>query len=601
MRPIRAVPIAALLVAVAATPAAAVKAHAPLGPAVAGVTVSPQPGTPDAMPQTQISILGVQPQQLSKVTVVGSKTGRHSGRLHPYSNNRGASFIPRTPFTPGEQVGVSFSLKGAVRTSHVAFHFVIGSPGTSTAPFLPPPPENLIDNAQQFVTRPDLHPTNVIVTARVPGVAPGYAFVAPIRGPGPPGPMYGQFGVLMLDGNGSPAWFRPAPAGQEDFNFGVQTYDGSPVLTWWEGQLAPVGVGSGVNLIYDDHYRQVAVVKAGNGLTSDLHDFIITPQNTALIMAYQPINKDLTPYGGAANATMFDSVLQEIDIKTGLVMWEWHHLGHMDPADAESAPQVNQTWDPFHINSVQVLANGNIVISDRNTWGIYQINKATGHLIWRLGGKKSTFALGPGARFTWQHDARFNATSNTVSLFDDEAAPATATQSRGLVLKLDPVARTAILAHEYTHPEPQLLTGSQGNMQVLPNGNMFVGWGAQPFLTEYTSDGQLLFDAHFVAPIESYRAFRFDWAGKPPSSPAFVAKAGPTGTTLYASWNGDTETASWQFLSGASPTSLSVVAVVPRSGFETSTTVQNAGPYFAVRATTASGRVLSQSPVVTSS
>jgi hypothetical protein len=222
-------------------------------------------------------------------------------------------------------------------------------------------------------------------------------------------------------------------------------------------------------------------------------------------------------------------------------------------------------------------------------------------LIWRLGGKKSTFALGPGAGFAWQHDARYNAASNTVSLFDDEATPPTATQSRGLVLKLDPVARTAMLAHQYTHLQPPLLTGSQGNIQTLPNGNMLVGWGAAPFLTEYTSAGQMVFDAHFVAPIESYRAFRFDWTGRPFTKPAFAAKAAPTGTALYASWNGDTETASWQFLAGSSPTSLNVVATVPRSGFETATTVQDAGPYFAVRAMTAGGRVLSQSAVVAQS
>ena len=599
MRPLHAVPIAAVLLAVAAAPAEAVKAHAPMGPAAAGVIVSPQPSTPDAMPQTQISFLGVQERQLSKVSVVGSKTGRHSGHLHGYSNNRGASFIPTKPFTPGEQVGVSFDVKGATRTSRVGFHFLVGSPGTSSAPFLAPPAPSLTDNAQQFVTRPDLHPTVVTVTARVAGMAPGYEFVAPIRGPGPvPGPMFGQYGPLLLDGNGSPVWTLPAPAGQEDFNFREQTYNGAPVLTWWQGQLAPIGVGTGINLIYDDHYRQLAVVKAGNGLSADIHDFVITPQNTALITAYEPLNENLAPYGGAANATMFDSVVQEIDIKTGLVMWEWHQLGHIDLADSEAPPQANVTWDPFHVNSEQVLANGNIVISDRNTWGIYQINKATGKLIWRLGGKRSTFAQAPGAGFAWQHDAHYNAASNTVSLFDDEAAPALASQSRGLVLKLDPVARTATLAHQYVHTTPLLLAGSQGNMQTLPNGDVLVGWGAQPFLTEYTSDGQVVFDAHFVAPIESYRAFRFDWTGRPTTKPAFVAKAAGTGTALYASWNGDTETASWQFLAGSSASSLSALATVPRSGFETTTTVASAGPYFQVRALSASGRVLSQSAVI---
>jgi Arylsulfotransferase (ASST) len=587
---------AAALLAAFASPAGAATRRPSTGPVAAGVIVSPQPSTPDAEPQTQISILGVARGQIKHVAVVGSSSGRHAGRIRAYSTGTGASFIPKAPFRPGEDVRVSFDIK-RTRTTHVAYHFSIGTPGTPSAPFLPPPPTSTT-NAQSFLTRPDLHPTDVAVTTAVAGVAPGYEFVAPIRGPTPVmGPMFGQYGPTILDTHGNIAWFRPAPAGVEDFNFAEQMYKGEPVLTWWEGKLSPLGVGQGVSFIYDDRYRQIATVAAGNGLSSDLHDFIITPRGTALLMAYEPLTKDLTPYGGAANAPVFDNVIQEIDIKTGLVMWEWHEFGNVDLADSESPPQAGVSWDPAHLNSIQELANGNIVISNRNTWSIDEINKATGKFTWRLGGKKSTFALAPGAGFAWQHDGRVNPDANVVTLFDDEAAPPEGPQSRGLTLKLDLRARTATAVHAYDHT-PSLLAGSQGNMQTLPNGDEFVGWGAQPAFTEFTSAGNVVFDAHFIAPIESYRAYRFQWTGHPPSRPTLVAKAGPNGTTLYVSWNGDTLTANWQFLAGASLNSLSPVATIARNGFETSTTVANAGPYFAVRALTPAGRQLSTSATV---
>lgn len=597
MRLSRSLTLAVLLPALATTPAFAAKAHAPVGPVAAGLTVSPQPATPDAETQTQISILGVAKSQIRKVTVIGSASGRHSGRLRGYSAASGASFIPHTPFTPGEEVGVSIDLKGT-KASHVAYHFTIETPGTPSAQFLPPQPENLTLNAQQYVSRPDLHPTNVTVTQASPGLAPGYTFVAPIRGPSSVvGPMFGQYGVMILDNHGSPAFFQPSPAGVEDFDFTEAKYNGAPVLTWWEGRLAPLGVGQGVTLIYDDHYRKIATVAAGNGLSSDIHDFLISRRNTALVMAYEPLTKDLTPYGGTANAPVFDNVIQEIDIKTGLVMWEWHEFGHVDLVDSYSPPQAGVSWDPAHLNSFQELANGNLVVSNRNLSSIFEINRATGALIWRLGGKKSTFTLGPGARFAWQHDARFNPTTNVMTLFDDEAAPQEGPQSRGLALKLDFHARTATVMQEYDHT-PSLLVGSQGNMQTLPNGNELVGWGAGPAFTEFSSAGNMLFDAHFVAPIESYRAYRFEWTGRPTSRPTLVAKSAASGPTLYVSWNGDTLTASYQFLAGASPTSLTPVATVARSGFETSATVANPGPYFAVRALSASGRVLSTSVTV---
>lgn len=590
-------------IAVAAPAGAqAAKAHVPVGPVTAGVIVSPQPGTPDAMPQTQISILGPALRSIGKVTVVGSKSASHSGHLRPYSNGRGASFVLSTPLTAGEEVGVSFDVRGAGAPKHIAYHFTVATPATPSMPYNVPTAPNLTLNAQSFVTRPDLHPTDFAVAVHNAGLAPGDEFVAPIRGPGPPGPMFGQYGTEIMDGRGAPVWFRPAAAATEDFDFTQQIYNGAPVLTFWEGRLSAVGVGVGANEIYDSSYRKLGQVSAGNGLAADIHDFVVTPQNTALLLAYEPIAKDLSPYGGASNATFFDNVVQEIDIKTHLVMWEWHFSGNVDPAEAQSPPQAGQTWDAFHLNSIQQLANGNLVLSARNTWTIYEVNKATGRLVWRVGGKRSTFAVGPGARFTWQHDARLSADGKSLSLFDDEAAPPTGPQSRGLVLKLDSTARTATVAREYDHKPAGLLAGSQGNMQLLPNGDELVGWGAQPYLSEFDPGGNLVFDGHFVAPIESYRSFRFPWAGHPTDRPVMVAKAAPGGmTTVYASWNGATDVASWQFLAGSNARALAVVGTAARNGFESSTTVAGNGPYFAVRALSASGRVLAQSHSVTQS
>jgi hypothetical protein len=586
-----------LLAAAAAAPAGAAKrkAYAPLGPVAFGILVSPQSGTPDAAPLTQISILGPRKADIAHVKVVGSRSGRHRGRLRAYRAKPGASFVPSKPFQPGEQVGVSFNVKGA-RSSHVAYHFTVGTPGTPTVPIQAPPPADLRLNAQSYQTRPDLHPTNFTVTTRTAGVAPGYEFVAPIRGPGPtPGPMFGQYGPLILDGNGQPVWFKPMPTGLEAFDFSAQTYRGAPVLTWWQGQLSPVGVGAGVGVIMDEHYRQLATVRGGNGLIFDLHEFLLTPKGTALLTAYEPLTRDLSAYGGMSRATMWDSVIQEIDIKTGLVMWEWHALGHVDPADSFAPIQPNMTWDPFHINSLQPLPNGNLVASFRDTSTIYQINPLTGHLIWRLGGKRSTFALGPGARFNWQHDARL-AADNTISVFDNEALPAMAPQSRGLVLKLDYVHRAASVVREYLHSQPSVLAGSQGDTQMLPNGNALVGWGAGPFLSEFDPAGNVVFDGHFVAPVESYRSYRFPWTGRPTSRPTIVAhSAGATATTVSVSWNGATDVASWQFLAGPDPAALSIAGSAPKNGLETSLTVNTTGPYFAVRALTASGRVLAQS------
>jgi hypothetical protein len=247
-----------------------------------------------------------------------------------------------------------------------------------------------------------------------------------------------------------------------------------------------------------------------------------------------------------------------------------------------------------HLNSVDITPDGKLLVSARNTWAVYKIDPASGNIIWRLGGKKSDFTLGPGARFAWEHDARTHA-DGTISLFDDEGDPPEAKQSRGLILDVDETAMTANVKSQYTHPSKPLLAGSQGGFQVLPNGNVLIGWGAEPYFTELQADGSPVLDGKF-AKGTSYRAFRFDWTGQPGDVPAVASARSTSGqATVYVSWNGSTETVRWRLLAGRGPGGLQSAGDLPRQGFETAIPVPNGATRAAVEALDSGGAVLARS------
>jgi hypothetical protein len=393
-------------------------------------------------------------------------------------------------------------------------------------------------------------------------------------------------------------WFHP---GSEVTDFRVQTYRGKPVLTWWEGpSTAPIlGTGFGSYVIMDTRYREIAHVQAGFGPnTGDLHEFQLTPKGTALVTAYRIVHGNLSSIGGPADARVADSMFQEVDVATGKVLFTWHSIGHVgfgesyDPVPAKDAPLSAPVWDYFHVNSIELLPNGNYLISARNTWGVYEIDRKTGKVLWRLGGKKSSFEMGKGTRFAWQHDARLRP-DGTMTIFDDEGAPPEAPLSRAIRLRLDAKAHTATLVRADT--VPGVLTSSQGNVQELPNGDVFVGWGAVPHYTEFDAKGRIVYDATFSAGADSYRAYRFPWVGKPTTRPAIAV--GDDGT-VYASWNGATAVARWRVVAGADAEDLHEVGGGAKTGFETALTATTVEPYLAVQALDARGNVLGQSAVV---
>jgi Arylsulfotransferase (ASST) len=555
------------------------------------VTVSPLAGSRDATPQTQISFLGVAASDLSQISVVGSSTGHHSGRLLAYSLGDGASFLPSRPFAEGERVTVRARVRlgRAVRPLLDAFAIAREDPITRTprAVVFGSPAE-----VQSYHSRPALQPPAVTVTATSPADAPGDEFVTPYAGPGQAGPM-------ILEPDGALVWFKALPTHTEATNLQVQEYEGKPVLTWWQGNITMHGFGLGEDVIADDTYTDIAHVRAGNGLQADLHEFLLTPQGTALITAYEPISCNLSSVGGPADGAVTNSLFQEIDLKTGLVMYEWTSVDHValgESHEPASTTSVAYPFDFFHLNSIDLEHSGALLISSRNTWTVYALDPRTGQIVWRLGGRHSSYKQGAGTGTAWQHDPR-ELPDGEISIFDNGASPKEHSESRGIVVSLDDPAGTATLVTRLTH-SPALVAESQGDVQGLSNGDWFVGWGQEPYFSEFGAQGQLLFDAHFPKHDESYRAFRFPWVGTPAHPPVFAFQPGGAGASIvYASWNGATGVSSWRLLAGASPSVLSTVAQVARGGFETAIAVPAgiSGPYLAVQALDANGQVLGTS------
>lgn len=406
--------------------------------------------------------------------------------------------------------------------------------------------ETSAKDVHHFRSRPDLAPPVLRVLERKPGTSAGHLLLTPSSGPGRRGP-------LIVDDEGDVLWFRDAqPVVAMNLRAGL--YRGKPVLTWWEGKTEH-GLGEGTHIAVDQHYREVLRLPSGNGRPSDLHEFVLTSRGTALVTAWERVPMNLSAYGGLANGEVVGGVVQELELPSGRVLFEWRSLDHIPIEETHQGITDRAPWDYFHVNSVDLDHDGNFIVSARNTWTIYKIDRGSGEIMWRLGGRKSDFTMGPDTVFAWQHDARRHGGSNyLLSLFDDGAAPQVQPWSKGLVLELDLNRMHASVHRKFVH-RPHVLAHALGSTQVLPNGNVVVGWGTSPYITEYGRHGEVLFDAKLPKGGQNYRALRLPWTGTPARPPDVVAR----GRTLYASWNGATEVAAWRVED----------ATYPRTGFET--------------------------------
>ena len=339
-------------------------------------------------------------------------------------------------------------------------------------------------------------------------------------------------GPEIINNEGDVIWFHAVPAGQEASDFRTQTYDGRPVLTWWQG-TGLGGLSTGADYIYNDHYKLIATVKAGNGYSADGHEFLITPWNTALIISYTTATANLTTIGGPADQAVINGIVQEINIKTGKVLFQWNSAKHVPYAQSEQPlpAAASDPWDWFHLNAIKVDTNGSFLIDARDTWTTYEVSPRTGTIEWQLGGKDSSFTVeaakgqvldSAGEIFAWQHDPEAHG-NGIYTFFDNDAAGTANTPtdilvdlpySRAITVKLNYRSHVATLIKSDNQPEG-LSASSQGNAQLLGNGGLFVGWGIQPYFSESSASGKLTFNAEFPAGVNTYRAYRLPWNPAP--------------------------------------------------------------------------------------
>ncbi len=552
-----------------------------------GVSLYPSPGTPTASPTTQLSFRGLAPGRLetAPVSVIGSRSGRHAGRWVADSDGRGASLYPATPFAAGETVTVLTSLR-LCGVSGGRAQFTIARPPPKLHLFPSSAAPGPSAHLRTFRSAPDLRPPAIPVTTHGP-TAPGDLFLAPKNGEGLGGPM-------ILGPTGHLIWFDPL-RGTKASDFRTQRYRGAPVLTWWQGVVIS-GHGVGEDLIANQHYQVIATIHAGNGYHADLHEFRIVG-SVAWITAFNPVAWNLASAGGPADGAVWDGIVEAIDIPTGNVLFEWHSLAHVAPRSSVAPlPTVaGAPYDYFHVNSIDPQPDGTVLISSRNTDCAYEVNQTTGRVLWRLGGPSSSFRMGPGTVFRLQHDVQWRG-DGIVTVFDDEDQPPDRLPARGLVLRLNLATRRVTLVHAYGHTPP-LLDSAQGNVQLLPDGHLFIGWGSAPYISEVTRGGRVVLSARLPAG-DSYRAYRAPWTGLPLTRPQLTVVRRAGTVALFASWNGATLVRRWVALAGPSPARLRPVGSRSATSFQTRLSVHPSPAYVAVRAEGTGGVALATSAAV---
>lgn len=487
-----------------------------------------------------------------------------------------------------------------------------------------------------YKSRPDLAPPVLNITIPATNeTANGLIFYTPESiyaddtGHGP-----AQSGPYIFTEKGELVWSGFSYIGPRSENFQVHTYRGQQVLSIFEGSHnSPMGHGHGRTTILDNRYRPLQQIKGGGHKLADQHEFLFFDDNSALLTVFDPEIRDLSPYGATSENQQWilDNKIQKVDTDTNRVLWEWSSLDHIDPAGTNLTLQsgnaglgVNssQVWHYFYMNAFDVDPETNTyLLSARSMCTIFKMDGNTGNIIWQLGGKHSDFALGDGVDFCWQHDTRMHkkylhhetkGSKEIISFFDNSAHEnlaggpdlRTRSYSAGKVVELDTEKHTARLIAEFRAPG-DLSVRSQGNLQLLPNGNAFINWGYVGAMSEHKPDGTTIFftglDSGRLGPgSENYRAFKFEWHALPYEEPALVAFKEHNGTALYVSWNGDTETMIWKFYELKGNGERGFLGQSRRTGFETVFQTSRSVAHVMAEAYNVQGERLVSTPVIES-
>jgi hypothetical protein len=443
-----------------------------------------------------------------------------------------------------------------------------------------------VGSAASAATAPP-HPAALHVTTLQPGVAPGLLITNPIKIYNKK-PVSWTGGPTIYDNAGHVVWYKPSTS---IHTTEPVTYQGKPALAYYQITTVEGGFNAGYWVILDQSYRKVAEIHAGNGLMADHHELVLTDHDTALIDCYHPVTMDLSQYGGSKTATVWEGVVQEVSLTTGKVLFEWHSLKYVPVSDTYNKLTTDSV-DYFHMNAIAEDTDGNLIVSGRFVSTIFKIDRSTGAVMWRLGGKHSDFQFAGGdSGPSMQHDVRV-VTADTYSAFDngDLRNPP---YSRGVTWHVDLATHTATVIGEWRH-NPDLYSSIMGSNRILVNGDRLIDWalGGNGTTTEYAgADHTVVFESTFGNYASSYRVYRTEWHATPTSAPTIgLTRSGGT-VRANVNWNGATDIVQWQLLSGPDANHLTVVQTAPYRGYQAALTTPTASSkrVFEVRAVRVTG------------
>jgi hypothetical protein len=490
--------------------------------------LSPVPGSQRVSPRNNVVIrLGaaLDPASVARglLTVTGSISGSHSGRLVLSDDRKTIVYRPDLPFALGEAVSVR--LEPGVETADggslpaVSFGFTISASDPSQMPATIPeefswlrraapadprqtdiPPDPGAPYSTPCDSLPTHYPAPVVLASNDPGS--GAVFIAPFKAGN------NDERLLIIDNSGAPLFYRSVSGVGPAFDFKRQP----------DGRLTYYLLQPSRFIVLDSTYAVVDSFETGNGYVTDVHELQLLPNGHALLMSYdlEPVDMSVYVTGGDPNARVYGLILQELDSAKNVVFqWRsWDHFAFTDCA-SPGVPLTGSVIDYVHGNAIELDADGNLLLSSRHMNEITKIDRQTGSIIWRLGlnavNNEFTF-LNDSRGFSHQHDIR-RLPNGHITLYDN-GNYMTPAYSRAVEYSLDEVGKVAVQVWEYRNA-PDVFGGFMGNVQRHTDGATFIGWGGtftNPKVTEVHADGSTAFEVGFQDPgLLSYRAFRYPW------------------------------------------------------------------------------------------
>jgi hypothetical protein len=489
-------------------------------------------------------------------------------------------------------------------------------------------------NDATFLSRTDLQPSQLNVTKNDDSdkLSDDYIFLAPWV-PGEIPSAQTHIGPHIFSSDGELVWSGYGYLANSISNFMPTKYNGEDAMSFYEGNVGDTGVGFGSFRLMDQSFDIKAKVGLKQPFLHDFHEFQMTGSHTAAFSTYHAVPYNFSDVDGATddNKWVFENMVTEIDVNTDEVLFQWNSLDHIHVNDSKVKDSLesdgkdsNRPFDYMHLNSIEKDESGNFLISCRHLWSVYYIDGKSGEVIWTLGMSEggSDWELEDVAEFGYQHHARWvdpevigkdkEEDVRYMSIFDNgKSGAANATplreNPRGIILKLDSSDGATsdkekigkvTLVQDFYPPEESDRSPSQGSMQVLSNGNVFMGWGSTPKVSEHTIDGTLIFAATINdGDHESYRAFKGPFSGKPKDEPALVSVYNEDDgkTKVYFSWNGATEVKSWNLYGGDSKNDMKEIkSGISNDKFETTYEADGYYAYTKVEAVSTNGSTINE-------